>query len=270
MPNPTISLKPLIGAGPASVAIASPPSLRAQRGNPIFGAAGLPRYARNDGWALVGQAVHGLMTRAPVSSKCTALRVANGTSSAMAWAASIKSIGRVPRRMSASRILVLKPAQLLAAARSKSTIQPECCSISRLNQRSSMRRLAGPDVVRIPRSISAATNDDSSVLVRLSYSQSTTLESGIGLMSSLKTFVSTKIIEFPRRLSVTGKTAKQVEINPRPRHCNRLMDPVIAPIARRSGSVRCLSVRRFGSANIGPVHDYTSPTKISYITRKAA
>ena len=48
MPNPTISLKPPIGADPASLAIPIPSSLRAQRNNPVYGTAGLPRCARND------------------------------------------------------------------------------------------------------------------------------------------------------------------------------------------------------------------------------
>ena len=167
------------------------------------------------------------MTRTVVSSKSRAFRVASGMSRAIACAARSVSIARVPARRSAIRVLDWKRAQQCAAARSNWTMRPSCAAMRRSSQDSSRRRLARPDVVWTPASISATTRLDNNVSRRFTNNQSTTRASGTGLVNSLKTFVSTKIIVFEGKLSLPRKTRRNVNLHPRTGHRNQLVYPII-------------------------------------------
>lgn len=181
----------------------------------------------------VRHASQGFIVTSAMSSKSRVFQVARGIPNIIAWAAIKVSNWRDPTRCSEIRTLDPNSPHVVAWARSKETMRFSWRSIRRVSQGKSRARFRAPDVVRMPIVSSATTIVESNVSFRWAKSQSTTLFSGTGLVSSLKTLISPKIIELEWNGPVTQPPDVQINFGAEARHFNQLVNPVVAPIPQR-------------------------------------
>ncbi len=207
------------------------------------------------------------MISRPMPSKWRPLRVARGTPSVSAWAAISESKSREPTRCPPIKMSAPNSPHLAAEARSKVAMRSWCRAINRSSQEASMVRCVLPRVVRIPMVNSATTIVERRVWFLRANNQSTTRLSGLGLVSSLKTLVSIKIIELERDDTIAQSSHGKINLNAGPRHGDQLMHPVVI---RRSGNAHCLRLIRRGAGSVRPIHCNVSPYDLPYSIAKAA
>ena len=214
--------------------------------------------------AFSAQSSQGLMTRTSVASKSRLLRVASGTSRVRACAAIKLSNWRDPTRWSAISTCAANSPQRSAVARSNGTIRSLWCSFSRSSHGSNNARLAAPGVLRMPTVNSATTIVDSKVSSRWLHNQSTTRLLGFGLVSSLKTLVSTKIIILERDYPFMNRAQRKPDFNTGASHGNQLVHPIIIAAILR----HCLvSILRFRLPDFRPIHGNMSPFQVHHSIR---
>ncbi len=202
-----------------------------------------------------------------MSSRSRPFLVASGMPRAIACAAINVSNCREPTLCSAIKTLDANSPQHWADGTSNVMVRSLCRSISRASQGVNSARMLAPRVLRMPTVSSAMTMVESNVSLRCANNQSTTRSSGWGFVVSLKTLVSTKIIIFERD-DATSKAARgEFDFNAGAGHRDQFVNPVLVGRRRKNGRIY---VRRFASANVGPVHRSSSPIRWSHNTPKAA
>lgn len=207
----------------------------------------------------------GLMMRKSIASKSRRFRVASATPSVIACAAIKVSNCREPTRCSEISTFDPKSPQHFAQSRSNVTTRSRCRSISRSSHGNRSARIRTPRVVRMPMVSSATTIVESSVSLRCAYSHATTLLSGRGLVISLKTFVSTKIIELEGNDSISKAAMRQVNLDPGPGHRDQFVDPIVVGRGRGVTSSRFAD---FASISIR-IHLSKPPVRSNNIIMKA-